>query len=83
MRSEKPGLPILVVCASAYPEIRKAFMREGALDYIVKPFAASSFELVCNRLVGMFPELVRVGSRPASVAPDPIEVSETLADRGN
>ncbi len=83
MRSEKPGLPILVVSASAYPEIRRAFLREGALDYIVKPFAASSFELVCNRLVGMFPELVRVGSRPASVAPDPIEVSETLAGRGN
>ena len=83
MRSEKPGLPILVVSASAYPEIRRAFLREGALDYIVKPFAASSFEQVCNRLVGMFPELVRVGSRPASAAPNSIEILETLAGRGN
>jgi hypothetical protein len=31
----------------------------------------------------MFPELVRVDSRPSSVAPNPIEISETLADRGH
>ena len=83
MRSEKPGLPILVVSASAYPEIRKAFLREGALDYIVKPFAASSFEQVCNRLVGMFPELVRVGRRSGSTAPNPIEIREIVTDRAD
>jgi two-component system chemotaxis response regulator CheY len=83
MRSEKPGLPILVVSASAYPEIRKAFLREGALDYIVKPFAASSFERVCNRLVGMFPELVRVGRPSGSPAVHPIETPENLTDRSH
>jgi two-component system chemotaxis response regulator CheY len=83
MRSEKPGLPILVVSASAYPEIRKAFLREGALDYIVKPFAASSFELVCNRLVAMFPELVRVSQPARRTATDVIENPETVTDRGH
>src|SRR5665213_2442628 len=67
MRSENPGIPILVVSASAYPEIRKAFLNEGALDYIVKPFNASSFEMVCNRLLGMFPELARVRAQPEAI----------------
>jgi response regulator of citrate/malate metabolism len=72
-----------VVSASAYPEIRKAFLREGALDYIVKPFAASSFELVCNRLVAMFPELVRVSQPARRTATDVIENPETVTDRGH
>jgi response regulator of citrate/malate metabolism len=69
MRRENPGVPILVVSASAYPEIRKAFLREGALDYVIKPFDSTSFEQVCNRLVRMFPELTIVGHRPPWTAP--------------
>ncbi|MBF6561082.1 MAG: response regulator [Candidatus Binataceae bacterium] len=57
MRNENPGVSILVVSAIAFPEIRKAFLREGALDYIIKPFESSSFEQVCKRLSTMFPEL--------------------------
>jgi len=68
MRSENPNVPILVVSAGAYPEIRKAFLREGALDYVIKPFDSTSFELVCNRLVAMFPELTVVAHRPSSPA---------------
>jgi two-component system chemotaxis response regulator CheY len=67
MRSERPALPILVVSASAYPEIRKAFLREGALDYVIKPFDSTSFEQVCSRLVQMFPELSVTGHRPPAV----------------
>lgn len=67
MRSENPGIPILVVSASAYPQIRKALLREGALDYVIKPFDASSFEQVCNSLIKMFPELKLV-SPPHSCA---------------
>jgi CheY-like chemotaxis protein len=65
MRSEDPGVPILVVCASAYPEIRKAFLREGAMDYVIKPFDSTSFELVCNRLVEIFPELTFIAPSSA------------------
>jgi response regulator of citrate/malate metabolism len=69
MRSENPAVPILVVSGSAYPEIRKAFLREGALDYIIKPFDSSSFEQVCSRLVRMFPELSVTAHRPPAVPP--------------
>src|SRR5512142_1937833 len=37
MRRENPDVPILVVSAGAFPEIRKAFLHEGALDYVIKP----------------------------------------------
>jgi two-component system, chemotaxis family, chemotaxis protein CheY len=57
LRSENPDVPILVVSAIAFPEIRKAFLREGALDYVIKPFDSSSFERVCSRLATMFPEI--------------------------
>ena len=70
MRRQDPAVPILVASASAYPEIRKAFLREGALDYVIKPFDSTSFALVCNRLVAMFPELRIVAHRPPWSAPD-------------
>jgi two-component system chemotaxis response regulator CheY len=57
MRMENPGVPILVVSALGSPEIRNAFLREGALDYVIKPFNSSSFEHVCCRLAELFPEL--------------------------
>ena len=57
MRAENPDVPVLVVSATALPEIRKSFIREGALDYVVKPFDASSFSHVRSRLTQVFPEL--------------------------
>lgn len=57
MRRENPGVPILVVSSMAFPEVRKSFLDEGALDYVVKPFNAASFERVCSRLIELFPEL--------------------------
>lgn len=61
MRTENPGVPILVVSALGFPEVRNAFLREGALDYVVKPFNPSSFEHVCSRLAELFPELQLAG----------------------
>jgi CheY-like chemotaxis protein len=75
MRSENPGIPVLVVSASAYPEIRQALLREGALDYVIKPFDASSFEQVCNSLIKMFPELKLVSPPHPSVAPSKREIA--------
>lgn len=65
MRSEKPAMPTLVVSGGAYPEIRNAFLREGALDYVIKPFDSTSFEIVCNRLVAIFPEVILTDHRPS------------------
>ena len=69
MRVENPEVKILVVSAIAFPEIRKSFLREGALDYVVKPFDATSFERVCNRLVQLFPELGPDRRVPPVIAP--------------
>jgi len=81
MRSEKPGIPILVVSASAYPEIRKALLREGALDYVIKPFDASSFEQVCKSLIKMFPELKLVSTPHLSESLSKSENTENSASR--
>jgi len=66
MRREQPGIPILVVSASAYPELRESLLREGALDYVLKPFDASSLAQVCKSLIKMFPELKMVTTSRAN-----------------
>jgi two-component system chemotaxis response regulator CheY len=60
MRRENPDVPILVVSSNAFPEIRKSFLEEGALDYVLKPFDAASFERICARLLALFPTLAGV-----------------------
>jgi CheY-like chemotaxis protein len=77
MRTENPDIPILVISASAFPEIRKALLREGALDYVVKPFDASSFEQVCNSLIRMFPELRRLTASSTKPPPPAADYSKT------
>ncbi len=57
MRSEAPEMPILAISGFAYPELCKAFMKEGALDYLKTPFNAQGFARVRGRLVEIFPEL--------------------------
>jgi CheY-like chemotaxis protein len=76
MRTENPGIPILVISASAFPEIRKALLREGALDYVIKPFDASSFEQVCNSLIRMFPELRRLTASSTKPPPPAADYSK-------
>ncbi len=61
MRSENPGVQLLVMGTLAFPEVRKSFLREGALDYIIKPLNAQTFEHVRNRLEELFPELICAG----------------------
>lgn len=57
IRADNPKIPILIVTAIAFPEIRRSFLREGALDYLTKPFEAESFVKVCCKLGEVFPEL--------------------------
>jgi CheY-like chemotaxis protein len=59
MRAEVPDMPILVLSALAFPEVRKSFLREGALDYLVKLLTPPSFENVRDRLIKLFPELAQ------------------------
>jgi two-component system chemotaxis response regulator CheY len=55
MRNELPKTPILVISSLAFPAVRRCFLKEGALDYLIKPLR--SFENLRRRLVELFPEL--------------------------
>jgi two-component system chemotaxis response regulator CheY len=55
MRNELPKTPILVISSLAFPAVRKSFLKEGALDYLIKPLR--SFENLGRRLIELFPEL--------------------------
>jgi two-component system chemotaxis response regulator CheY len=59
MRNENRAAQVLVMGTLAFPEIRKTFMREGALDYVLKPLNGSTFAHVRHRLEESFPELTQ------------------------
>jgi two-component system chemotaxis response regulator CheY len=67
IRADNPQIPILIVSAIAFPEIRKSFLREGALDYLIKPFEAESFVKVCCKLGEVFPELNPLANQPQAI----------------
>lgn len=62
MMQEDPRVKIIVVSGMPFDETRDAFMREGAVDYVIKPFNSFSFEQVRRKLEKFFPELRNHGS---------------------
>ena len=64
IKRESPQVPILVVSAVPFEKTREAFMSEGALDYVIKPFNKFYFEQVRRKLERIFPEIIP--TRPAS-----------------
>jgi len=59
IKSEDPEVPILIVSAVPFDKTRDAFMNEGALDYVVKPFNKSSFEEIRRKLGVIYPAAKR------------------------
>jgi two-component system, chemotaxis family, chemotaxis protein CheY len=57
MRSEAPKALIIIASVLPFEKTRDNFLREGAFDYIVKPFNRFSFERVRQRLIRAFPQL--------------------------
>ncbi len=57
MRSEGPKAIIIIASVLPFEKTRDNFLREGAFDYIVKPFNRFSFERVRQRLIRTFPQL--------------------------
>ena len=57
IRKKYAALPIVVISSVSFEKTRKAFLREGALDYVIKPFTRYSFEPVLFKLARVFPEL--------------------------
>lgn len=64
MRSEAPNAIIIIASVLPFEKTRDTFLREGAFDYIVKPFNRFSFERVRQRLVRAFPQLAHHASDP-------------------
>jgi two-component system, chemotaxis family, chemotaxis protein CheY len=64
MLSENPAVKVLVVGLLGLPEVRKSFLREGAIDYLVKPPHLQSLEHMRNRLEELFPLLTRAPQNP-------------------
>jgi two-component system chemotaxis response regulator CheY len=57
IRNEIPAMPVLVISGLALPDLRRSFLKEGALDYLFKPFNPRTFAQLRNLLVERFPEL--------------------------
>ncbi|HEX4210801.1 MAG TPA: response regulator [Candidatus Binataceae bacterium] len=68
IRLDNPQIPVLIISAIAFPEIRKSFLREGAVDYLMKPFERGSFVKVCGKLSEIFPELNPLAQQPRYAA---------------
>jgi CheY-like chemotaxis protein len=69
MRAAHPMTPILIVSEPAFPEIRRVFLSEGALDYILKPIDDGSFERLFARLCASFPHLRQMAPEAVRKAP--------------
>lgn len=55
IRKEAPRVPIVIVTAVPFDESRDSFMRDGALDYLVKPFNNAAFERIRRKLTVIIP----------------------------
>ncbi len=69
MRTVNPQTPILIVSGPAFPEVRRTFLSEGALDYILKPLVDGSFEQLFARLSAIFPQLLETAPERVAKAP--------------
>jgi two-component system chemotaxis response regulator CheY len=63
IKSENHKAHIMIVSAVPFEHTRESFVKEGALEYILKPFTKFSFEPARRKLERIFPELARYQSR--------------------
>jgi two-component system, chemotaxis family, chemotaxis protein CheY len=57
IKTEAPHTSVIIASALPFQKTQDNFFREGAFDYIVKPFNRFSFERVRQRLIRKFPQL--------------------------
>jgi len=69
MRSEIPDVAVLVISGLALTDLRRSFVKEGALDYLFKPLDGRTFEQVRKLLVERFPKLAYPPPRVPIAAP--------------
>jgi two-component system response regulator FlrC len=66
LQEQRPTLPVLVMTAYGTIEQAVAAMREGAVDYIVKPFEAEEIERRVARFVRRPSVAVHAGAQPVA-----------------
>ncbi|HZS49502.1 MAG TPA: response regulator [Bryobacterales bacterium] len=52
-RRELAGIPVIVLTARVDPELRTALLRDGARDYLTKPFSVTELRLRVRNLIAM------------------------------
>jgi two-component system chemotaxis response regulator CheY len=63
MKEEIPKVAVLVVSVIPFEKIRRDYLQEGVLAYVVKPLTEASFETARIRLMQTFPELHELRDR--------------------
>jgi two-component system, chemotaxis family, chemotaxis protein CheY len=67
MRSQHPAVQVLMMGTLALPEVRKSFLKEGAVDYLIRPSSPCDFDPLRKRLETLFTELQQVSQNSRSV----------------
>jgi two-component system chemotaxis response regulator CheY len=57
MKREMPEVAVIVVSVVPSEQTRRDYLKEGVLDYLVKPVTTQAFDPVAMKLIETFPEL--------------------------
>jgi len=63
LRNQHPEIPIVVISAYAYLETAVSAMREGAFDFITKPFKLHEIKFIIHRLQNELDILQKIGGK--------------------
>jgi DNA-binding NarL/FixJ family response regulator len=62
--NEDAAVRVLVIGRRASPEVRRSFLAEGAVDYLIKPSQGQGFDCMCKRLTELLPQLTSISQAP-------------------
>jgi two-component system chemotaxis response regulator CheY len=63
MKEQLPNVAVIVVSVIPFEKIRRDYLQEGVLAYVVKPLTGASFEPARIKLLKTFPALHEVRNR--------------------
>jgi len=64
MHNEDAAVRVLMIGRHASPEVRKSFLVEGAVDYLIKPSDGQGFSCACKRLAELLPQIASIPQAP-------------------
>jgi DNA-binding NarL/FixJ family response regulator len=69
--ADDAAVRVLVIGWGVSPEVRKSFLAEGAVDYLIKPSHGQGFDCMRKKLEELFPQLTLI---PQTSQPTKIEL---------